>query len=164
MTLTTEQLQTIRDGCEGVQKGPYLIMAETSYGDRSEMEVLEIWSDDNEVLIATEVRRAFRDGGRTAIEHFQRLDPDTVCAMATEILALREQLAAADSFKVSNDIDADTLTKVAPELYEALNELVTINEQHNAAIGKIMGTPAGWKDSYLDKARAALAKAEGKET
>jgi hypothetical protein len=47
------------------------------------------------------------------------------------------------------------------ELVNALEDLVSINEQHNAAIGKIMGAPAGWKDSYLDKARAALAKARG---
>jgi hypothetical protein len=38
----------------------------------------------------------------------------------------------------------------------ALTDLVKINEDHNAAIEKIIGRPPGWNDSYLDAARAAL--------
>lgn len=42
------------------------------------------------------------------------------------------------------------------ELEEGLRELVRINEEHNAAIGKIIGKPLDWKDTYLDRARALL--------
>lgn len=42
-------------------------------------------------------------------------------------------------------------------LREALTELVKINEDHNSAVSEIIGHPLGWKDSYLDKARTALA-------
>jgi hypothetical protein len=38
----------------------------------------------------------------------------------------------------------------------ALTALVRINEEHNAAMEAVMGRPLGWKDSYLDEARAAL--------
>jgi len=47
------------------------------------------------------------------------------------------------------------------ELREALAELVRINEEHNAAVEAVTGRPLDWKDSYLDRARAALAKARG---
>lgn len=53
------------------------------------------------------------------------------------------------------------LIAAAPELLEALSELVKVNEEHNEAVSKVLGTPPGWNDSYLDKARAAIAKAKG---
>jgi hypothetical protein len=51
------------------------------------------------------------------------------------------------------------LIAAAPELLEALSELVKVNVEHNEAIARITGAPTGWKDSYLDAARAAIAKA-----
>lgn len=53
------------------------------------------------------------------------------------------------------------LIAASPELLEALKGLVQINEQHNEAVGKIIKKPLTWKDSYLDAARSAIAKAEG---
>jgi hypothetical protein len=44
------------------------------------------------------------------------------------------------------------------ELVGALGGLVRINEEHNDAIAKVMGKPLGWKDDYLDQARAILSK------
>lgn len=43
-------------------------------------------------------------------------------------------------------------------LLEALKDLVRINEEHNESISKIIGKPLGWKDTYLDVARKAIAK------
>ena len=43
----------------------------------------------------------------------------------------------------------------------ALADLVRINVEHNAALEKVMGRPADWKDSYLNEARAALALIKG---
>lgn len=44
----------------------------------------------------------------------------------------------------------------------ALRELVRINEEHDAAMAEIIGKPLGWKDDYLNAARDAIAKAEGR--
>lgn len=47
-------------------------------------------------------------------------------------------------------------------LREALEGLVRMNEQHNAAVETVIGRPLGWTDEYLNTARAALARREGK--
>ena len=44
-------------------------------------------------------------------------------------------------------------------LAAALKELVRINEEHNEAVSVVIGKPLGWKDAYLDEARAALREA-----
>lgn len=50
------------------------------------------------------------------------------------------------------------------DLLAALKELVKANEDWNAAVQKVVVTPPGWTDGYLDRARAAIAKAEGSES
>ena len=55
------------------------------------------------------------------------------------------------------------LISAAPDLLEALDALVKINEDHNKSIQGVIGTPPGWNDSYLDAARKALAKARGQQ-
>lgn len=58
------------------------------------------------------------------------------------------------------EAEANTdLAAAAPEFLEALSELVKSNEDHNARVAAIFGKPTGWHDGYLDKARAAIAKA-----
>lgn len=47
----------------GFTPGPWQIHEATRYGDRSQWSEYEIWSQDCDVLVATEVRRAHRDGG-----------------------------------------------------------------------------------------------------
>jgi hypothetical protein len=70
--------------------------------------------------------------------------------------------------EVSRDVeDPETrdataaLIAAAPELYEALEELVKANEEWNKAVAAIVTTPPSWADTYLDAARSALAKARG---
>lgn len=53
------------------------------------------------------------------------------------------------------------LIAAAPDLLEALQELVIANEQWNASVEDIVGRPPNWADGYLDKARAAISKALG---
>lgn len=43
-------------------------------------------------------------------------------------------------------------------LQKALERLVSINEQHNEAVAAIIGRPVGWKDTYLNEARALIKK------
>ena len=40
----------------------------------------------------------------------------------------------------------------------ALANLIRMNEEHNAAVEKVMGRPLNWSDNYLNEARAALTK------
>lgn len=42
-------------------------------------------------------------------------------------------------------------------LREALIDLVKVNEEHNQSMMEIIGRPTSWNDSYLDKARKAIA-------
>ena len=53
------------------------------------------------------------------------------------------------------------LIAAAPEMLEALENLVAINEAHNQAVEGVIGRPVEWKDGYLDEARAAIRKARG---
>lgn len=55
------------------------------------------------------------------------------------------------------------LMAAAPDLLDALDALVKINEDHNNSIQGVIGTPPGWNDSYLDAARKALLKARGQQ-
>jgi hypothetical protein len=38
----------------------------------------------------------------------------------------------------------------------ALANLIRMNEEHNAAVEKVMGRPLNWSDDYLNEARATL--------
>ena len=70
---------------------------------------------------------------------------------ATESAARHEMDWASEmSFREKAEAQRDALIK-------ALEGLVKINEEHNAAMSSVIGKPVGWKDSYLDAARAAFA-------
>lgn len=45
---------------------------------------------------------------------------------------------------------------ILPELVEALEELVKVNEEWNSAVEQVIGRPAGWNADYLNKAKALL--------
>ena len=55
------------------------------------------------------------------------------------------------------------LIAAAPELLEALKELVRCNEEWNDSVAQVITSPPTWNDSYLNAARAAIKKAEGAE-
>lgn len=50
----------------------------------------------------------------------------------------------------------------APDLLEALKQLVKVNEEWNSGVDAIIGRSPKWSDGYLEAARAAIAKAESK--
>lgn len=45
---------------------------------------------------------------------------------------------------------------IVEAMAEALAGLVEVNENPNKSISKVIGSPVGWKDDYLDAARSAL--------
>lgn len=51
-----------------VKSGEWYLMEQQRHGDRSVISELEIWNEDNDILVATEVRRAPNDGGRDTLE------------------------------------------------------------------------------------------------
>jgi len=56
-------------------------------------------------------------------------------------------------------LSKSTLERQAAEnkrLRGVLGNLVRMNEEHNAAVEKVMGRPLNWSDNYLNEARAAL--------
>lgn len=58
-------------------------------------------------------------------------------------------------------VEANARTLAASvDLREALEGLVKVNEEWNAAVERITGRQPNWTDRYLDAARAALAKAK----
>ena len=46
------------------------------------------------------------------------------------------------------------------EVIDVFEELVKVNEDHNATWIKILGKPAGWNDLYLDKSRDVIKRAK----
>ncbi len=53
------------------------------------------------------------------------------------------------------------LIAAAPDLLEALRNLVKCHDDWNADVQKIIGRLVNWSPAYLDDARSAIAKAEG---
>jgi hypothetical protein len=152
--LTDEQIAAIRDGCEGVTPGPWYAEAQTGpVTDEEKKANTGVWAqsrfdtnaakDDDQdpmddawllgiwgVLTAEDYDNAV---------HIASCDPDTIRALATEVLESREALAAKDS-----EIE---------RLRDALTNLVRLNDDHGPFGGEIYQDRI---DRTWDRARAAL--------
>lgn len=91
------------------------------------------------------------------------IDRAHLAPLQADIAERWEHISELNSSIVELRAERDQLKARCDELEAALSGLVTINEQHNAAVAKIIETPLGWKDDYLDIARAALSKPAGSE-
>jgi len=69
------------------------------------------------------------------------------------------EIVGCDEYNVFGTPADRQLMCAAPDLLAALIALVAVNESHNCAMEKVIGRPTNWNDSYLDAARAAIAKA-----
>lgn len=78
----------------GVTAGPWQIHDEKAYGHRSTHFFQEIWNNETDILVATEVTRAHNDGG-AANMRFIRASRDLVPALLAERNALRADLMRA---------------------------------------------------------------------
>lgn len=76
---------------------------------------------------------------------------------------LKEAQDAAQSDYESRILSALEPSPAFEAMVEALEGLVKCCEEHDAAIASVMGKPPGWKDAYLDTARAALASVKGEQ-
>lgn len=79
------------------------------------------------------------------------------------LLAWNTRAAPAEDVRADGELNtelyADYVAMRADRdsLREALIELVKVNDEHNQSMISIIGRPAMWNDSYLDKARKAIA-------
>lgn len=122
------------------------------------------WS---EVFIG--LKRATTDIGRYEVYCFDRYDwrmypAGKIASDSTSYPSLEAAQAAAQA-----DYERRILSSLEPspafeEMVEALEGLVKCCEEHDAAIAGVMGKPPGWKDAYLDTARAVLASVKGERT
>lgn len=68
MTETHKEMERLKELLAKVAPGDWSLMEQERHGDRCVSYELEVWNEDNDVLVATEVRRAHKDGGRDALE------------------------------------------------------------------------------------------------
>lgn len=95
-------------------------------------------------------------------EKLPRVDPNETFEEAVEA-GMKEHAGAMVLLRISELEDNNRVLQVeVARLRVALGGLIKINEDHNKAMEEITGTPLGWKDSYLDDARAALDAGEDK--
>lgn len=83
-----------------------------------------------------------------------------VAAQMSEIDRLRaieEEFADAESEACHVDDEIHRLRQQRDMLRDALEEVVACCEEHDRAVSTIIKRPVHWRDSYLDKARTALA-------
>jgi len=111
-------------------------MSETSVSDLQALLAERIVSGVAKDMVAALVQEAIENGGEISLD---------------SVKSRWEEKALA----------RDRLNEAAPALLAALEDLVRINVQHNEAVEKVIGTQVGWKDNYLDAARAAIAQVRG---
>ena len=80
--LTTEQVEEILAGCEGVTPGPWRIS-----GLDADQHIAAPYGDDGIAFVS--IAWEMRD---PELRHIARLDPQTVASLATELLALRKRV------------------------------------------------------------------------
>jgi len=130
-TLTTEQVEEILAGCEGVTPGPWF---DENPGD----DVTLGWVNDSDPLndggsLATTWAAGRPVGeGKINAAHIARLDPQTVSSLATELLALRKRVGELERTP-ANEFDAMFFAVEAvmssPQLAaEALDNMVKLTE------------------------------------
>jgi len=109
MRLTDEQIAVIRDGCDGVTVGEW---AATRFGQTARTvrvaggkPIAEIWHSGSEAEMDANAA------------HIARCDPDTVLALATEVLETRALLAFFDEERleeiITDSIDLDWTPRTA---------------------------------------------------
>jgi hypothetical protein len=105
--MTDKLIEKIKADREAGTPGPWRIVDCDSYGDRCKVFFKEIWNDETDILVTTEVTRAHNDGGAANIRRIARV-PD----MEARILADAEALKAAD--ELAEAVAALTERKVSP--------------------------------------------------
>src|SRR4051794_40813992 len=75
-----------------------------------------------------------------------------------QVMPTRAPLSSSEQRKLQAKIT--TLRATVEELTRVLEELVRANEEWNAAVLTVVGKQPAWSDSYLDAARAAIARAK----
>lgn len=89
-TLTTEQVEEILRGCEGVTPGPWAVSYD-ELGSGPDLRLVAFLEGPDETLTGV-IDEEPGSMGSPILEHIARLDPQTVSSLATELLALRKRV------------------------------------------------------------------------
>ena len=94
-------------------------------------------------------------------DHLERFRsfPDDLAA-AAELRRLHTENEATDRQVFILTDELSKCSKENAKLRALLSDLVKVCEHHDQSIADLLGRPVGWRDTYLDKARAALAQGE----
>lgn len=116
------------------------------------------WTDTSEKAHGSTINGGIMDEeGADAIRIATFLIPAGFSPDATRERIYGTLERASKCMNACDGIDPDSV----PDLLAALEGLVKVNEEHNASVETVIGRPLNWKDTYLDAARAAIAKARG---
>jgi hypothetical protein len=159
---------------DGVTPGPWRIKDCESYGDRCKMFYQEVWNDETDILVTTEVTRAHNDGGQKNLR-FIAWARDAVPALSARLAEVEKERDKAQSFgqdmvaraasggvldgyrelgarAAAAESRADAAEAKLAQAVEALKALVEAHEN---------GWPDGKDWGAGNLARAALAKIGG---
>ena len=89
MTLS-DQIRADRDAGT---PGPWSVHNCTSYVDRGTTFYQEVWNDETDILVTTEVTRAHNDGGKANMRRIARVPELEEIALAAEELVRADQAA-----------------------------------------------------------------------
>lgn len=92
-------INDIKRDREAGTPGPWRVVDSNSIGDRCTHYYQEVWNDETDILVTTEVTRAHNDGGRVNVRRIARV-PDMEAA-----LLAAEELYRATNFLTDNDPD-----------------------------------------------------------
>ena len=154
---STEAVERLLDG---VTPGPWRIKDCDTLGDRCTHYFQEIWNDETDILVTTEVTRAHNDGGAKNMR-FIRAARDLVPALLKERDEARAQLARREEMHDCAMKERDDATLYADEQkarVKALEEALLVARDHVAinAQGWPVGRRASREDlSIVDAALAA---------
>ena len=178
MRLTDEQIAAIRDGTEGVTPGPWRRYSKSPHVARDTAQpdphpnvgsvlVAECGNYQDKELVPFNMERWLADAA-----HIARCDPDTIRALATEVLESRAALAlntathsriSADYTQTIRALEARVaeLEGVAVDVMASLAAAISLLERGGrkaAASDKMFAQMLVDYNASLDRARAALGR------
>lgn len=128
------------EALKDVTPGPWRIKDCETYGDRCKTFYQEIWNDETDVLVTTEVTRAHNDGGRKNLRFI---------AAARELVPLMRDRIEADAKRIAELKKADM---EAREFAETCNSLMRkAQRDHEAAEARVKELAVALREMRDDK-------------
>ena len=98
--MTPDEIEKMKADMEAGTPGPWNIKDCDSLGDRCTHYFQEVWNDETDILVTTEVTRAHNDGGRVNIRRIARTPQ-----LEAEVLRLRRVMFEAQELGEAGMLD-----------------------------------------------------------